>query len=286
MAFQYNYELTQFPNDKCNIDTLTTQIRNSTIKVALDFINESLGFVSIFFKAVLDTQDVGVLDDIVANHTGEPSSQEVQIVKSEILTEHIRFVEAGDTTQGLYSAQSLIIDVSAGESEKITDFTWPYDIALMSGTLGVSEDMIGDDFTIDIGPNTLVGALIAPLNVGDTSIYVSPTVLENIKKGFYVGLYNLSGDTGVEISQVIEKNDANSSLTLKAPSDVSANAGSYIAMCAKLIPNLYLHSIDKIEIGKDLPTGQRIPKNLPVRVHYHNNNGVAKKISFFVEYLY
>lgn len=73
---------------------------------------------------------------------------------------------------------------------------------------------------------------------------------------------------------------------LGSPSDVSANAGSYIAMCAKLIPNLYLHSIDKIEIGKDLPTGQRIPKNLPVRVHYHNNNSTAKKISFFVEFLY
>jgi len=286
MAFQYNYELTQFPNDKCNIDTLSTQIRNSTIKAALDFINESLGFVSIFFKAALDTQDEGVLDDIVAHHTGDPSPQETPIVRSEILTEHIRFVEAGDVTQGLYSAQSLIIDVSAGEAEKIVDFTWPIDIALMSGTLGISEDMVGDNFTIDVGPNTLIGALIAPLNVGDTSIYVSSTVLENIKKGFYIGLYGAGQATGTEISQVIDRDDANSCLRLLNPSDVSANAGSYVAMCAKLIPNLFLHSMDKVEIGKDVPTGQRIPKNLPVRVHYHNNNGVAKKISFFIEYLY
>jgi len=286
MAFQYNYELTQFPNDKCNTDTLSTQIRNSTIKVALDFINESLGFVSIFFKAALDTQDEGVLNDIVVHHTGEPSVETPTIVKADILTEAIKFVEAGDTTQGLYSAKSLIMDISSGEAEQITDFTWPYDIAIMSGTLGVSNDMLGDELSIDIGPNTLVGALIAPLNVGDTSIYVSPTVLENIKKGFYIGLYNAGGDTGVEIAQVIDRDDANSKLMLGAPSDVSANAGSYIAMCAKLIPNLYLHSIDKIEIGKDLPTGQRIPKNLPVRVDYHNNNSLAKKISFFVEFLY
>ena len=242
--------------------------------------------MSIFFKADLSSGDQTILDGIVAAHSGEPLPNAVQIVKSEILTEHIKFVEAGDTTQGMYAAQSIIIDVSAGESEKIVDFKWPYDIALMSGTLGVSEDMLGDDFTIDIGPNTLIGALIAPLNVGDTSIYVSETVLSNIKKGFYIGLYNAGGDTGTEIAQVIDRDDANSALTLSSPSDVSANIGSPIAMCAKLIPNLYLHSIDKIEIGKDLPTGQRIPKNLPVRVHYHNNNSVAKKISFFVEFLY
>lgn len=284
--FKYTYTLSDFPNDKVDLDTLQDQVRASAITVSLDYIGTEGVDVNFFFKAELDSTDQLVLDNVVANHSGEPEPEEIQVVKSEILTEHIRFVEAGDTTQGLFGAESLIIDISAGETQKITDFSWPIDIALMSGTLGVSEEMLGDDFSIDVGPNTLIGALIAPLNVGDTSIYVSPTVLQTIKIGYYIGLYNTGGDTGVEISQIIDRDDSNSCLTLKTPSDVSANAGSYIAMCTKLIPSLYLHSMDKIEIGKDFPTGQRIPKNFPVRVYYNNNNGVAKKISFFVEYLY
>jgi len=282
----YDYNLSDFPNNIVSVDRLTREIQQSTIVTSLDHINVNDSLVSILFKADLSAGDQTVLDGIVAAHSGLPLPGAVQIVKSEVLTEHLKFVETGDTTQGMYAAQSIIIDVSAGEPEKIVDFTWPFDIALMSGTLGVSEDMVGDDFMVDVGPNTLVGALIAPLNVGDTSIYVSPTVLQNIKKGFYIGLYGGPGNDGVEISQVIDRDDANYALTLRYPADVSANAGSYVAMCAKIIPNLYLHSIDKIEIGKQIPTGQRIPKNVPVRVHYHSNNELAKKISFFVEYLY
>jgi hypothetical protein len=286
MDYKYTYLLSQFPNGKVDLNTFIDQIRNSTIAVALAHVDSNMTQVLIYFKAELSAGEITTLDSIVANHTGEPGPASIDIVRSEQLTEHIRFVEAGDTTQGLYAAQSLIIDVSAGETDKIVDFTWPYDIALMSGTLGISEDMVGDDFTIDVGPNTLVGALIQPLNVGDVSVYVSPTVLENIRIGYYLGLYVPGGNDGIEISQVIDRDDENYCLSLLNPSDVSANAGSYVAMCAKIIPTLFLHSMDKVEIGKDIPTGQRIPAKLPVRVHYHNNNGVAKKVSFFVEYLY
>jgi len=284
--FDYTYNVSDTANNKVDEDRLTLEIRSSAIVTALDHINVGNNNIFIYFKVELDSKDKTTLDGIIAAHTGEALAAPTQIVKSEVLTEHLKFVEAGDTTQGMYAAQSLIIDISAGELDKIIDFSWPYAISLMSGTLGVSEDMVGDDFQVDVGPNTLIGALIAPLSVGDTSIYVSPTVLENIKIDFYFGLYNAGGDTGVELGQIIARDDANNCLTLGQPSPESATAGSYVAMCAKIIPNLYIHSMNVVEIGKDVPTGQRIPKNLPVRVHYHNNNGVAKKISFFIEYLY
>lgn len=283
--FKYTYTLDDFPNNKIDLDTLQDQVRASAITVSLDYISTIGINVNFFFKADLDTSNEAILDAVVAAHDGTPDSQEIPIVRSEQLIEHIRFVESGDTTQGLYAAQSLIIDVSTGQSEKTTDFSWPFDIALMSGTLGISNDMVGDDFSVDVGPNTLIGALIQPLNVGDTSVYVSPTVLENIKVGYYFGLYQ-GPDTGHELGQVHYIDAENNCLQIGIPSDVSANAMSPVSMCAKIIPNLFLHSMDKVEIGKQIPTGQRIPANLPVRVHYHSNNGVAKKISFFIEYIY
>ena len=286
MAFQYNYQLeTQFPNKKADLGKLEEQIKNSSIKTAVDYLTSSLGFVSIFFKAELSDTDENVLEHLIENHDGIPNKTAPTIVKSEQLTEHIRFVESGDTTQGMYAAQSLIIDVSTGEAEKVTYFSWPYDIALMSGTLGVAENMVGDNFSVDVGPNTLIGILTAPLNVGDTSINVSSTVFENLKRGYYFGLY-IPGNLGVELGQVLDLNEEKGYITLVDPVDVSSIAGFPVAMCAKIIPNLYLHDMSKVEIGKQIPTGQRIPANLPIKVTYKNNNLVAKKISFFVEYLY
>ena len=283
--FKYTYLISQFPNQKVDTDTLAEQIRNSLITISLDYIKAESTQETNYFKAELLSVDVSILSEIVANHTGESAPPELQIVRSEVLTEHIKFVEAGDTTQGMYAVQSIIVDLSTNEMEKFTDFAWPFDVALMSGVLNISEDMIGDQVMIEVGPNTLIGALIQPLSVGDTSIYVSPTVLKNIKKGFFIGLWNYNGNTGTEISQVIDIDAPNYALTIN-PSDVSANAGSYVAMCAKIMQNVYLDAVSKIEIGKTITTGQRIPKNVPVRVHYWNNNGVAKTISFLVEYLY
>ena len=285
MDYSYTYLLSQFPNNKIDITTLSEQIMASAITVAFDYIAASPAQATIYFKAELSPTDVSVLDEVVAAHTGVPGIPEIQIVKSEVLTEHIKFVEAGDTTQGMYAVESIIVDVSANETEKYTDFSWQFDVALMSGTLDVTDDMVGDKLMVEVGPNTLIGAIIQPLSVGDTSMYVSPTVLENIKTGFFIGLYGGPGNNGTEISQVIDVDAPNYALTIN-PSDVSANAGSYIAMCAKIIQNITLTAPTTIEIGKTITTGQRIPRGLPVRVHYWNNNGIAKIVSFLVEYLY
>jgi hypothetical protein len=279
----YTYLVSLFPNHKCDLSRITQEIHESSITIALDYINATDSVVNFYFKTELSVDEETTLGELVAVHTGEPLPEEPKIFKAEILTEHLEFVESGNTLNK-FAATTLLIDISAGVSEKVTDFSWPIPVSLKSGTIGVSEDMLGDELVVHVAPNTLVGAITQPLNVGDTSIYVSPTVIENIKRGYYIGLYQ-PGDTGIEISQVISVDAANSCLQIHS-SDVSANAGSYVAMCAKLVPYLYFHSLDKIELGKNIPTGQRIAPGISIRVIYKNNNSVAKKVSFFVEYLY
>jgi len=279
----YTYLVSLFPNHKCDLSRITQEIHESSITIALDYINATDSVVNFYFKAELSVDEETILGELVAVHTGEPLPEEPKVIKAEILTEHLEFVESGDVLNK-FSAETLLIDISNGEYEKITDFKWNIPVSLKSGTIGVSEDMIGDEMEVHVAPNTLVGAATQNLNVGDTSIYVSPTVIQNIKRGYYIGLYQ-PGDTGIQISQVLDIDSANSCLAIN-PSDVSANAGSYIAMCAKIIPYVYFHSFDKIELGKQIPQGQRISKGVPIRVIYKNNNGIAKKISFFVEYLY
>lgn len=77
MNYQYSYTLSQFLNQKVDLDSLTVQIRASTISAALDYINETDPNVDIFFKSQLISADVSTLNTVVANHTGQPSNSEL-----------------------------------------------------------------------------------------------------------------------------------------------------------------------------------------------------------------
>lgn len=275
----YTYNINDFPNDKFSVDRLTKEIQSSVIIISLDFINTSSSEVFIYFKSDLSLNDKNVLDSIIANHSGEPLPENtVQNVK--VVVEQPKYIESGNATQELFCAESLVMDISSGESYKITDFSWPFNIALKSGTIYVTDDMVGDEMIVRIAPNTIIGVCLTDIHVGDTSILVSPTVIENIKYGRYVGL----PQKDQELGRVIEV--GSNYLILDHPSDVSANAGSYIGMCAKIIPYLYFNNTQTIEIGKTVSTADRIPKNTKIRLEYKNNNGLTKKVSFFVEYLY
>lgn len=275
----YTYNINDFPNDKFSVDRLTKEIQSSVIIISLDFINTSSSEVFIYFKSDLSLNDKNVLDSIIANHSGEPLPENtVQNVK--VVVEQPKYIESGNATQELFCAESLVMDISSGESYKITDFSWPFNIALKSGTIYVTDDMVGDEMTVKIAPNTIIGATIQNLNIGDTSIYVSPTVIQNIKYGQYIGFPTLNKELGRVISI------GTNYLTFYPAADVSVNAGTYVGMCAKIIPYAYFSSRGIMEIGKTVTTANRIPANTKIRLEYTNNTGIAKKVSFLLEYLY
>lgn len=279
MDYGYSYNLSSFPNGKCDISRLNQEVHDSDIVIALDYINEASNQVTLFFKAELTDDQELTLSQIIANHSGDPLPENiVQNVK--VVVEQPKYVESGNVTQELFCAESIIIDVSAQIGTSYHDVSWPFNIGLKSGTIYVSDSMVGDEMSVKIAPNTIIGVITSNLNIGDSSIYVSPTVIQNVKYGQYIGLPQQNKELGRVISL------GSDHLTFTPASDTSANAGSYIGMCAKIIPYTYFNTIGKIEIGKTLTTANRIPANTKIRIEYTNNNGTAKKVSFFIEYLY
>jgi len=82
---QYTY--TKTPADA---GSLTEEIQESAITIALDYITLLGDQVSIFFKADLSSAEEEVLDDVILSHTGDPLPQnechEVSVTNSEIST--------------------------------------------------------------------------------------------------------------------------------------------------------------------------------------------------------
>jgi len=72
MAEKYTYNITDFLNDKVNIPKLTSEIRQSGVTIALDYINTNEAICDIWFKAELSESELSTsLAAIVAAHDGE-----------------------------------------------------------------------------------------------------------------------------------------------------------------------------------------------------------------------
>lgn len=278
LILNYIYPIDQFPDSIVNLDNLTKEINKSSISIALNFINIINSVVNIIFKSNLSISEISTLDLIVTNHNSKSINNSV--INVNVIPENIKFVEAGDVTNDMYRAESWVIDIPADTSTHAFYFYKPYNTSLLAATLDATIDMIGDSFDVTISPDTIIGGLTTNAYIGDVSINVSSTVSANLIPGRFIS-------TNTEdYYEVIKVDNINNVITLDSPLTSNATAGGYVYMNIKLISNLYFYTAQNIEIGKSITTGQRMPAYVPVRLLYNNINGTAKKIVFFVEYLY
>lgn len=133
---QYDYNLTSFPNQKCSMDALTQEIIASTITIALDYINQDVSTVSIFFKSSLPTPDVSTLDYVVANHNinlplapepvALPLNLEYQGIGSDITFGTPRTTAIPDFSKIFAATQIQVLGTKGPNLSNIIDFaiTW------------------------------------------------------------------------------------------------------------------------------------------------------------------
>ena len=278
--FSYQYQISDFKNNKVAIDSLEKEIRDSSIIIALDHIEAESDHVNIYFKAELSDDEETTLNTIVANHEGEPIKEAI-IQDVNIITENKKTIERGlELPNKFYMSESWVLDVSAGDNIQEFYISKPFPIALLNAKLQVTEDMVGDEMEALMGNPITVGALIANASEGETEIYVNPDSLAYLKIGRFIGYNNEI------INRIIDVDTVNSKLTLEYPLDQDLTAGSYIQLVIKIADNLYFNTPQTLSIGSAVPTGQRIPKNLPIKIEYYNHSGLSKTVMLFIEYLY
>jgi hypothetical protein len=74
MSVKYEYDFTDFANDKVNLDSLNQEILDSSITTTLDYLRAMSGtsICEIWFDTALTTGEETTLDGIVAAHQGDP----------------------------------------------------------------------------------------------------------------------------------------------------------------------------------------------------------------------
>jgi hypothetical protein len=82
MSTQYIYSIdNDFPNNVVNTTSLTSEIGESNITVALDYINTDSDYCYIWFKDTLSSGFIDVLDTVISNHSGEDTGNDLPYIK-------------------------------------------------------------------------------------------------------------------------------------------------------------------------------------------------------------
>lgn len=267
-------------NKITNPQILEDEIRESTIKVALDtVIARGDGVTIVYMKNDLDVADTNTLTEVVNNHVYVESIDDPQLVKV--------LEDAEDATQGLYQSIVWKWDIAAcapGTEQDLEAKSFPFPISALSLEWYNTAEINGDHMALLIAPDTITGVLTQDAVSGDDVIYASDTVMANAKRGFKYEVVN--GATSFKAGRILEIDKGSSSLKLENPLNADFPAGSVLKQTIELSP--IIHLLDRYipEIGTNKIGGTTIPANVPMVVRYTNMDGQAKSLHIMLEYLY
>ena len=214
----------------------------------------------------------------ISHHTIVPESVT-------LATEYNGQIKTVEDSEGYFETTNIKMSIPSGPPGEVTehDVNWPMDILLWRSILTPSSDMIGDELNVVAGPETTVGMLTAPVNIGDTVLNVSPTVTTNTWRGFLITL-----DDGVnkDILGRCSNVDADAgTITVKTATSYAYAAGTTpVKISIYILKDIDIIDTNIIPVGDKGFKGKKLEAGTNVRVYYTNNSGTAKTLRWRPEY--
>lgn len=200
--------------------------------------------------------------------------------------------EEATPTGGYFACKTVDIDIPSGTtgSITITDSSFPIPISMLNISFSTNGVHTGDGLEVHVAPNTIIGSLTANLDSGTTGgvtgFDVSQTVVDNLKIGFWVDVYN--GVTSHDLGRctMVDKNNKRITTEKSAPIDYLASSPTYIRQTVKMMHDYTFGEPGTFTVGAYKIGGSYVPTGKIGRVKYINNSGNAKEFRFQIEYLY
>lgn len=193
----------------------------------------------------------------------------------------VKIKEEDIVTGEHFQAQSfeLVLPPSTGWQE--LDISFPIPISILSAIWTNKATYDGDEVEFLVAPDTIIGALTAPVGSGIEELSVSPTVIENMAVGKWVKV------DAEDLGRCLAIDTTNSKITVENETTTSHDTGASVKMTVKLSPHIYLNGGGGVgQIGASAIGGSHVPANTVLRFRYNNLTGIGKKWSFILEYFY
>ena len=169
----------------------------------------------------------------------------------------------------------------------VFDLIKPFPVSPLTVTVLADSSNRDDILTIDVSPNKIIGAIGAPVSVGTTTVYVTPTVLKYGARGFPVCLTD--GVQMADMGFITEIDYKNSAILCEkgSTSDFSPFSPTYVKITARYIGPHVISGQGKLVMGASKIGASYIPKGEIVRISYQNlSPNKAKTLNALIEYIY
>lgn len=190
-----------------------------------------------------------------------------------------------EPTDGWFQAIGFTMDIPAGTPGDITslDKIWPGNLTLWTVTLFTDDINAGDLLSIIPAPDTVIGALIADVNISDTSMVVSSTVLDIVVRGLNITIYD--GVNRNELGMVTVLDSLTNTVSFENPLTNDFFVGAVILFNVRVIKDYEFSTLShKFKFGAKGFKGKDVPANTIIRFYYTNNDGAAKKLFINAEF--
>lgn len=176
---------------------------------------------------------------------------------------------------GYYISEGINMDCDP-LTTSIKTVVFPYDITLCSAMVQAIPENNGDELSIILSPDAVIGANTAPITIGDTFFYISNPSIEYCIKGAFL---NFEG----EIVRIKTLDLINAKITVCSPFVSNHNPGTYISRNVYIAKDIFLHE-GCISLGKSNPYPSYIEAGVSFNILYKNNQNVQKKFNMIIDY--
>jgi hypothetical protein len=187
--------------------------------------------------------------------------------------------EMGKETGGNFRAIGMEVAVGAAAGDYESTYSWPTPRSLMAAEVDVPDDWVGDEVTLLVAPNTIVGTLTSESAAAATVHDVEQSVLDNIVLGYMVTIGTEALGECIAIGET--------TITTQNGLVASAASGSQVKITVCMGDKIPMTAPVAKVIGESKIGGSYLAANKVVKVIYHRaTTGTAFTFKLTMEMLY
>jgi hypothetical protein len=136
-----------------------------------------------------------------------------------------------------------------------------------------------------ITKDSIAGKIESNVNIGDSNIFVTPSVLNYMKLGFQFILD--SGNVSENLGETLLKNTSSNFCTTQFAASNIFSIPTYVKTQVKIIEDLFITEPRLYCIGSKKITASYLPANTIIRMTYSNSSPtITKDIVVSLDYMY
>lgn len=221
-------------------------------------------------------------------HTVNPNSVQVlqSLTTNQVSINVITNTPPNSTPLGGYYRMTSQSFSAAANTTTTQTFSYPYPIAVTSGYIVTDDTMAGDVISVGAGYGSTIGTLTANANSGDTTITITPSVVNSfyLRNGGHVRITD--GVNTTSYIPVVSQNNNTNTITLATALPFSYSTGAFVQIAIIFIDNVTFGPGGIYRVAETSKTSAYVAANTVFRITYTNNTGSPKTVTFVYDYLY